>query len=116
MDNPKPKPQQPAAGPSSGKPAKDPNGYRPVEYKMRLFVAGDETNSRQAKRNIDEICSQYLAGNFELVVIDVFEDFAIALQENILVTPALLLDKPKKVKIFGNLQDRAKVVFALGLP
>lgn len=84
-----------------------------IKYKMRLFIAGKEPNSMIARKNINEICSEHLAGKFELKVIDVFEDFSMAVDENILVTPALLIDKPKKIKIFGNLQDKNKVLSAL---
>lgn len=85
------------------------------QYRMRLFVAGDEPNSAIAQNNIKEICSAHLKGNFQLDVIDVFEDFTAAIQESILVTPALVIDKPKQMTIFGNLQDREKVLAALEL-
>jgi circadian clock protein KaiB len=84
-------------------------------YEMRLFVAGGEANSVIARKNIDEICAAHLKGNFSLQVIDVFENFSAAIDENILVTPALIIDKPKKARIYGNLQDRQKVLSVLEL-
>jgi circadian clock protein KaiB len=102
---------------------KDPSRVEPLRagaaseagYVMRLFVAGDEPNSVTARRNLDGICSAHLAGNFKLEVIDVFTDFAAAIQENVLVTPTLIVDRPKRVRIFGNLQDTDKVLSALDL-
>jgi circadian clock protein KaiB len=88
---------------------------KPAQYRMRLFVAGNEPNSAIAQKNINEICSAHLRGDFQLDVIDVFEDFGAAIEENILVTPALVIDKPKEMTIFGNLQDKAKVLAALEL-
>lgn len=85
-----------------------------VKYQMRLFVAGKERNSVIAERNINNICSTYLEGDFKLELVDVFKDFSSAIEENILVTPALVIDKPEKVVIFGNLQEEEKVLAALG--
>lgn len=85
------------------------------KYQMRLFIAGNESNSVIAQKNIDEICSAHLQDSYKLEVIDVFDDFSAAIKENILVTPALVIDKPKKRKIFGNLQEKDKVLTALGL-
>ena len=89
-------------------------GSRAV-YNMRLFVADNEPNSALARKNLDEICSTYLKGNVKLETIDVFEDFAPAIEDNILVTPALVIDSPMKLKIYGNLQDKDKVLSALEL-
>lgn len=84
-------------------------------YQMRLFIAGNEPNSIIAQKNIQQICSERLNKNYTLQVIDVFEGFTQAIKENILVTPALVVDQPKKLKIFGNLQDQDKVLAALEL-
>jgi circadian clock protein KaiB len=84
-------------------------------YRMRLFVAGGEANSVIARKNINEICDAHLKGDFKLEIIDVFENFSEAIDENVLVTPALVIDKPKKVRIYGNLQDRKKVLSVLEL-
>lgn len=86
-----------------------------AKYRMRLFIAGDEHNSAVAQKNIKEICSTHLKGNFKLEIIDVFEDFTDAIEENILVTPALVIDRPKNLKIFGNLEHKDKVLSALEL-
>ena len=69
----------------------------------------------QAQKNIYDICLKHLKGNFRLEVIDVFHDFAPAIEENILVTPALVIDKPAKRKLYGTLQDKEKVLTALEL-
>lgn len=88
---------------------------RRVTYKLRLFIAGSEPNSVLARKNIREICAAHLDDNYELELIDVFEDFSAAIEERVVVTPALLIDEPKKARVLGNLQDKAKVLAALGL-
>lgn len=91
------------------------NAPNQVKYRMRLFIAGQEPNSVIAQKNIREICEVHLKGDCDLEIVDVYEEFSAALEEHLLITPALIVDKPKKMKIFGNLQDRAKVLFALDL-
>jgi len=46
----------------------------------------------------------------------VLEDFQMALENNVLVTPCLILASPlPKVTVFGNLSDTEKVIAALRL-
>ncbi len=85
------------------------------KWRMRLFVAGNEPNSVTARKNLKQICETELNNQYDLQVIDVFNDFKEAIAENILVTPVLIIDNHNKIKIYGNLQDRDKVLSALGL-
>ena len=85
-----------------------------IEYRMRLFVAGQEPNSRVAVKNITDIFQTLLKNRGQLVIIDVFEDFEAAIKENIVVTPALLVDQPIKTRLLGNLEDRERVLAVLG--
>ena len=55
------------------------------KYQMRLFIAGNETNSVIAQKNINEICSTHLKSSYKLKIIDVFDDFTAAIKENILI-------------------------------
>ena len=87
-----------------------------MKYRMRLFVADNEPNSAAAKENIRKICDNHLGTtDCELYIIDVFEDYSQALTENILITPALVIDAPHHNVIFGNLHDIKKVIQTLGL-
>jgi circadian clock protein KaiB len=84
------------------------------KYRMRLFVAGNEPNSAIARESLDRICSTYLNGNCQIEIIDVLKDFRPALEENVLVTPALVIVEPgPRIVIFGNLADTGKVLAAL---
>ena len=85
-------------------------------YVLRLFVAGEESNSTQAKENLKRICDTYLKGRYQNKIVDVLEDFQTALEHNVLVTPTLILvSPPPKVTIFGNLSATKKVLAALRL-
>ena len=85
------------------------------EYRFRLFIAGDEPNSRLAEDNLRMLCHKYLADHHQIEVIDVLLDFEAALKAQIMVAPAVLMDAPRQVTLFGALTDEAKVLTALGL-
>ncbi len=87
-----------------------------TQYHMRLFVAGNEPNSAIARESLNKICSTYLNGNCRVEIIDVLKDFRPALEERVLVTPALVILEPgPRTVIFGNLTDMRKVLAALKL-
>jgi circadian clock protein KaiB len=85
-------------------------------YVFRLFVAGKEPNSTQARANLAQLCEEHLKGRYLIETVDVMKDAATAHKNNVLVTPTLLLIKPfPKVTVFGNLGDTRQVLAALRL-
>lgn len=103
-----------AAGGNQIQPLRGGTG-RPVTYKMTLFVAGGEPNSIIARQNIETLCAERLNGACRLEVVDVLENPAAAIDENVLVSPALIVHSPKKIKVFGTLEDTPKLLSALEL-
>lgn len=89
---------------------------RHATYRFRLFVAGDEPNSKMARENLLRLCEQHLHGNHRVEVVDVLENFQAALDNNILITPTLLVTSPPPpVMVVGTLSDTEKVLAALRL-
>ena len=85
-------------------------------YILRLFTADDEPNSKRARENLEQLQQTYLKMPHEKEIVDVLEDFQTALENNVLVTPCLILVYPlPKATVFGNLSDTEKVVAALRL-
>jgi circadian clock protein KaiB len=100
--SPKPKPRR----------GKGPRGH----YRLRLFVAGHGTNSKQALTNLQRLCREHLNGHCTIETIDVVKNYEAAVKNNILVTPALILIAPlPRVMVLGNLSDPQKVLAALRL-
>lgn len=86
------------------------------KLRLRLFVAGEEPNSRQARLNLERLCLDYLDGRAEVEIIDVLKDFRAAVADRVLVTPALIVGiPPARTVILGNLSDTARVLAALGV-
>ena len=85
-------------------------------FHFRLFIAGDEPNSKRAKENLNQICSDYLHGDCQVETVDILKDYQSALSSNIFVTPALKIEGPQpSITIYGNLNDEEKVLTALGV-
>ena len=83
---------------------------------MRLYVASGAPNSVRAISNLESICKRYLKSNYELEIVDVFEEPQRALAEGVLVTPSLSKLSPIPTsKVVGNLSDENAVLLALGL-
>ena len=83
-------------------------------YFLRLFVAGDEPNSMAAKASLDKICANYPPQDCEVEIVDILQDPRRAREENVLITPALVIQGPRRrVVLFGNLADPREVLAAL---
>lgn len=85
-------------------------------YVFQLFVAGNESNSTQARDNLARLCKEHLTGRHEITIVDVLKDAATAYKHHVLVTPTLILIKPlPKVLLLGNLSGTRHVLAALRL-
>jgi circadian clock protein KaiB len=83
-------------------------------YVLRLFMAGNGSNSQKALANLRSLCQEHLDGRYTIETVDVVQDFEAAVKDNILVTPALVLVAPlPRVVVLGNLSDVPTVLAAL---
>jgi circadian clock protein KaiB len=95
--------------------AEQPTGPEP-EYLLHLFITGATPNSARAVRNIKEICEQYLKGRYELLIIDMYQQPALAQHEQLIGAPTLIKKRPGLVRrLVGDLSDRDRVLKALGI-
>ncbi|MCP4184404.1 MAG: circadian clock protein KaiB [Hyphomicrobiales bacterium] len=86
------------------------------KHTFTLFVAGQKPNSVLARQNLEHICRTYFAEHFEIIIIDILQDFQAALDNDILVSPALIASLPRgKITIAGDLSDTRHVLTALGV-
>ena len=87
-----------------------------AEYLLHLYITGATPNSLRAVRNLKDICEQHLAGRYELLIIDIYQQPQLAQQEQIVAAPTLLRQRPlPRRQLIGDLSDRAKVLAVLGL-
>jgi circadian clock protein KaiB len=89
---------------------------RTGKHVLRLYVAGATDRSRRAILRARQLCETELHGEFELEVIDVYQQPILARNGQIVATPTLVKDFPKPVRRFiGNLADTTGLFVALDL-
>lgn len=83
---------------------------------LRLYIAGSSDRSMRAIQNAKEICDEHLAGAYELDVVDIFKQPALAKDDQILAVPTLIKKLPLPLRRFiGDLSDRDVVLVGLDL-
>jgi circadian clock protein KaiB len=91
-------------------------GPAPEKFILRLFVTGTTVRSQHAIANMRRICEEYLAGRYDLEVIDVYQEPEKTRDLQIIATPTLVKVLPEPLrKIIGDLSDREKVLAGLNL-
>jgi len=87
-----------------------------ANYILRLYIAGNTSRSAQAVINIREICETHLKGHYQLEVIDIYQQPALAKGEQIIAVPTLVKQLPLPLKkIIGDLSKIERVIFGLDL-
>ncbi len=85
-------------------------------YKLRLYVAGQTPRCVTAFANLKKICEEYLAGQYQIEVIDLLENPQLAQGDQILAIPTLVRKLPEPVrKIIGDLSNTERVLVGLDL-
>jgi circadian clock protein KaiB len=89
---------------------------RAGRYILRLFVSGNTPRSAAAVANVKRICEQYLAGRYELEVIDVYQQPELARDQQLIAAPTLIKQEPAPARrLVGDLSDEGKVLLRLDL-
>jgi circadian clock protein KaiB len=85
-------------------------------YVLRLYVTGMTPRSTRAISAVRAICEEFLAGRFDLEIIDVYQQPARIRDEQILATPTLIKKGPEpERRMIGDMTNRARVMAGLGL-
>lgn len=88
----------------------------PVEYELRLYVAGRTARAMTAITNLRKVCDAYLAGRYTVEVVDLLENPHLAKGEQILALPTLVRKLPTPIrKIIGDLSNTERVLVGLDL-
>jgi circadian clock protein KaiB len=85
-------------------------------YVLKLYVTGTSPRSAQAVSSIRSLCDEHLAGRYDLVVIDIYQQPAQASSAQIIAAPTLVKEYPKPARrMVGDLGNRARVLIGLDL-
>ena len=89
-------------------------GRTKPEWQLRLYVAGQTAKSTTALINLERLCKTYLAGRYEIEVIDLLKNPTLAAGDQILAVPTLVRKLPEPIKkIIGDLSNEARVLVGL---
>lgn len=85
-------------------------------YNLRLYVAGQTPKSIAAVANLKRICDEHLPGRYEIEVVDLMKNPALAQRHQIVAIPTLIRQLPEPMKrIIGDLSNSEKVLVGLDI-
>ena len=88
----------------------------PTRWQLRLYIAGQTSKSVTAISNLNRICEEHLAGQYEVEVIDLLERPQLAEGDKIIAVPTLVRKLPEPMrKIIGDLSDTEMTLVGLQL-
>ena len=96
---------EPASQPESGQ-----------RYVLRLYVTGMTPRSRRAIENVRRICEEHLPGQYDLEVIDIYQQPTLARGEQIIAAPTLIKKLPLPLRrVIGDMSSTDRVLLGLDL-
>ena len=88
---------------------------RRARYILRLYVTGSSTRSLRAISNLKKFCEEHLP-DYDLEVIDIYENPTAAREEQIIAAPTLVKKLPRPLRKFvGDLSNTQKILVGLDI-
>ena len=88
----------------------------PVEWQLRLYVAGQSPKSVTAYANLQKLCREHLQGRYSIEVVDLLKNPQLARGDEIVAIPTLVRKLPQPMrKIVGDLSNVDKALVGLQL-
>ncbi|HYM75045.1 MAG TPA: circadian clock KaiB family protein [Candidatus Dormibacteraeota bacterium] len=85
-------------------------------WNLRLYIAGDTSRSVAALTNLQKICDEHLAGQYNVEVVDLLKNPQLAMGDQIIAVPTLVRRLPPPLKrIIGDLSNSQQVLVGLDL-
>lgn len=86
------------------------------QYDLCLYVTGMTPSSARAIRNLRDFCRRHLEGRHTLRIFDLYQQPAIAREEQLVAAPTLVKRAPLPLRrLVGDLSNQERVRVALGL-
>ena len=91
-------------------------GHPPGRFVLKLYVSGMTPCSFRAVENIQHLCVEHLAGRYDLEIIDIYQQPALARGEQILAVPTLVKKLPLPLRrVIGDMSDPGRILVMLGV-
>ncbi len=87
-----------------------------LQYSMKLYVTGATARSTQAISNLRRLCDEHLPGQYELEVIDIFQQPHLASAGQIIAAPTLVKALPLPLRRFiGDMSNIRNLLAGLNI-
>ena len=84
---------------------------------LRLYVAGNAPVSQRAIERAQQFCETYLKGNYQLSIIDLYQQPELAEEAQIVAIPTLVKSLPLPLRqLIGDLSHTDRLLIALEIP
>ncbi len=85
-------------------------------WELRLYIAGQTPKSVTAIVNLNRLCEEYLAGRYQIEVIDLIQNPKLAAGDQIIAIPTLVRRLPEPLRrIVGDLSNTERTLVGLQL-
>jgi circadian clock protein KaiB len=92
------------------------NKLKNETYLLKLYVTGMTPQSILAIENLKLICEEHLKGRYNLEVVDLYKNPALAAGEQIIAAPTLIKKLPLPLRrVIGDMSNTDRVLVGLDL-
>ena len=92
------------------------NGSEHSSLVLQLYITGATHHSMNAVQNIKKICEEHLKGDYELDIVDVYQQPSLAKEKQIIAAPTLIKLQPLPFRrIVGDMSDTEKILSVLDI-
>ena len=86
------------------------------KYILKLYITGMTPRSQEALRNLQKVCREHLADNYELEVIDIYQQPTLAKGDQIVAVPTLIKKLPAPLRrLIGDLSQEDRIIMGLDI-
>jgi len=96
----------------------DKNGKEPAKKKflLRLYVTGTTPRSVKSIENLKRFCEKHLKDQYEIEVIDIYQQPGLAAENQIIAAPTLIKRLPLPLRrLVGDFSNQERVLSGLDL-
>jgi circadian clock protein KaiB len=85
-------------------------------YVLRLYITGMTPRSQEALRKLKKVCHEYLGDNYELEVIDIYQQPILGKGDQIIAVPTLIKKLPLPLRrMIGDFSKEDRIILGLDL-
>jgi circadian clock protein KaiB len=86
------------------------------QFRLCLYIAGDNRKSQTAIENLKKYCAEHLKGQYTIEVVDLLKHPHLAEGDQIIATPTLIKKLPSPVRILvGDLSREDQFLVGMNL-